>query len=402
MIRSENIDWDDSRPYHTIPMVHTLLEMYLGLQTRVLSPHFTQERVVVDSLPKPEQIDASYQSCSRDMALGALTHHTYERLVTSNHSFIQSNNSKSPYHILVHGRMLWVSFGVGYRSSFSTLDQAIPLPDEEEDEEYRQNLVVWLEHIQHIYDTHSIDTLVLCGHSYGMRCATISSFFLECMVNPVFRDRHSRICGSFSIPDQEHYSFDDYAQHAPCISSLTRYVVGTGGRPVLFLKEDEFHSYFIQVQGRYAHIVSGIQRNDMVYMDMACKPIESTLHEGEYLQNYKFQCYYEEEHEDSDSEKRYKHHQCFSPRTKRYISTDIEDIFFIEQLHSFHMYRVILSIFFYGRTTRDSPVPGHISRDQISNMLGRTSRSNRNRGKKKKHKSKSRKKGRTRASSRRL
>ncbi len=257
--------------------------------------------------------------------------------------------------------MLWVVFGVGFKSTFFTLDDAIPQvnDDEEQWDSYRRHLLTFLIKIQEIYERYKPDTLVICGHSHGMRSATITSFITECMVSQTFAKQHERISGSFNNTEQEwrmsydldelsddilnSFEFIDFYEHCPCLKDLTRYCIGTGGMPVLF-SESEFKSYFKQMQGRYAHIVSGVKIDPLVYMDEVCAPTDG-------LQNYKFQCYYRE-HKTLDRDVKYKYTQCLSPVRKQFITKEDAPIDFRMELHDFDSYRRILAIFFYDNTSK--------------------------------------------------
>ncbi len=377
------IEWTDERPYHYISMYKNIFQMYLGLQTRLLSnikhkvyiEKFrdqkqgvfsinTDEEIKV-SIPKSDEIDVSYKSCDNpDSAIKVdnIPVINFKSLYVSTDFFIKDANVESPYHILIHEKMLWVVFGVGFKSSFVTLDEAIPQVNDDEDQwdSYRRYLLTFLIKIQEIYEIYKPDTLIICGHSHGMRSATITSFITECMVSQEFAKQHIRINGSFNNTDQDwrmsydldelddeilnSFQFIDFYQYCPCLKSLKRYCIGTGGMPVLFVNEGEFKSYFTQMQGRYAHIVSGVQIGPSVYMDEVCAPTDS-------LQNYKFQCYYRE-HEELDSHVKYKYTQCLSPLRKQFITHQDAPIKFRMELHDFDSYRRILAIFFYDNTSK--------------------------------------------------
>ncbi len=211
------------------------------------------------------------------------------------------------------------------------------------------------------------------------------------MLDEEFAQRHSRICGSF-LNESSPYSFSRYKKVCPRLSTLQRMVVGTGGGPVLFKQEDEMKSYFEQVKGRYAHIVNGILPvgESEVLMDFRCAPMEG-------LTNYRFQCYYHIM--DNTIRNRYQDKQCFSPPLRRFLSptmdTDLTRFgpytfytfwMLVDYLHMYDIYRVILSIFFFGHSSdkkRISVLLKHLGKKSKRINVLRSKKSKRNEKKRK-------------------
>ena len=380
----EPISWDDNRPYHMVPMYHYYYSLYIGLQTRVLSLRPDED---VTSVPKPDEVHPSYQSCDRSRELFPIDKQSFHTIYKFSDYYMKGVNETYPIRFIIQDQLLIISFGVGTKTNLFTLDDAIPNPftkvedsddfvDSDNEDNERDNLFLFLEIIEHSCIEHKVEKLLLCGHSHGMRSATVTSFFIECMLDETFASVHNRICGSFleheidingSI-EPNPYHFSKYREVCPSLQLLKRYVIGTGGAPVLFISEDECKSYFRHVEGRYAHIISGVKRNNresIIKMDIQCSPITDDVTHMT-LSNYKYQCYYHVlEHSDII---RYKDVQCFLPEEKQFLNKDIDNDLsqyppfikenyntffnFVNYLHRFDEYRLILSIFFYGNSLK--------------------------------------------------
>ena len=385
----ELISWEDNRPYHVVPLYQSLFSLYIGIQTRFLSPSPETPSV---SVAKASEVDPSYQSCDIPRKLFPIKKPIFHLIESSYDYFMEGANDTYPIRFAIHHDILIVSFGTGRKTILTTLDEAIPSHDdwetvESDDDEplapslirvdsmepvstERDNMKAFLSTIERIATHFHAQTLLLCGHSHGMRSATVASFFIEAMLDNEFAQHHTRICGSFL--EEGEYSFSEYRALCPSLGLMKRMVVGTGGAPVLFTAETEMKSYFEQMGGRYAHIVAGIQRigEEEVQMDFRCAPLTPTLC------NYRYQCYYHVFA--SEVKNRYQDQQCFAPVRRRFLSPEVDSDMslyqpymfthfweVVDHFHLYDVYRTILSIFFFG----DAPYKKRVS--VLSRHLGK-------------------------------
>jgi hypothetical protein len=115
--------------------------------------------------------------------------------------------------------------------------------------------------------------IVLCGHSNGMASATIISMallYLQILDETILQQFHTIFMkyiqdNSKLLESDDNKLFDVLKLLKPewsssILNNCNLYVVGSGGFPVIFFKEEQFRLYYNLLRGRYLHCVSSINR----------------------------------------------------------------------------------------------------------------------------------------------
>ena len=291
LIPEMEVPYEDKTLYHINPMYKKLVRYYLPLMTKILaidndnmSGNPEMPKYINGSFIKNDKMDETYKICNNKNVTFSYPfeeNHLFE-VLNSCKSYYYGNTSDTSYatntyfHILKKNKSLFVFFNIGQIMHNYSLDNN------------RYNYFIdFLE--QNKKNFEDAKQIILCGHSAGMTQAILTAFIFLCISNKEYRERNK-----IFLDVKEHFSIKikeliDSNIYFDLFNNKSLFVVGTGSCPT-FLVDNYFKDFYNTLKGKFVHIISGINLNNIgetnkYYLDFFSKPIDDNL------KNYKFGVY---------------------------------------------------------------------------------------------------------------
>lgn len=353
LIPEETVSFQDTQMYHNVPMYKILMAYHIGMTTRTitLNQHpilFPENGLFHGSFPKANEIH-DYTQCKKPARI------KFE--IQENQAFecVSIMDSFTPGAIMVRegrivpskffgvrrGLTLFLSFNIGIREYYEKVTSEML-------ERFMECLYAFGKLIPRIRQ------IVCCGHSTGMTQATLFTFLLLCAQQPDYLEENH----SLFEEDCDLRLFRPYSKR---LSHLSFFVVGSGGSPVLF-NRDQFELFYERLRGRYVHVLSALQTKSRFFID-------SYGHRQQRLFSVKFGVYVTEQlnkhpqykytgdpcpissfiSNGDDGIQDYISHSCeretIEDRTEIEETSSMTCSDALMELHQFDTYRKLLSIF---------------------------------------------------------
>jgi hypothetical protein len=137
-------------------------------------------------------------------------------------------------------------------------------------------LLNWLDNFEKLIKDKK--QILLCGHSNGMSAATITSFILLYLLDSLNLSVHK-----YYIEENKEifdHLFSIKSKWSKLLENIEIFVIGSGGFPVIFTKEDQFIDYYNSLKGKYLHLSTNI------YTEIINKNNNEILKINEYFNSF--------------------------------------------------------------------------------------------------------------------
>jgi hypothetical protein len=297
LIPEQVVSYENTTPFHEIPMYRTLLAHHISLLVRIIPCQYNNnyeklEQPFNGSFIKENEIDKKrfpYQLPNGNVITFPIKEQSiYFTLVFKQPCFF--------YNCNLSDKNIQNMFCVKHELTIFLVFLPAKIEDDIHNlsfyytrtyEQYRTfditNLKLFFANLRQILPNCS--QIVLNGQSNGFAAATCVSFLLLCIKSTTFREKHKSLLGPTII--DELFVGNELEEFHALLQDKTIFVAGTGGFPVLFSTLEQFKDYYNELQGRYVHVLSGIVKAESIFIDNFASPLSN-------LYNYKFGIYYQE------------------------------------------------------------------------------------------------------------
>jgi len=251
-----DVPYEDDSYYHVNPMYKKLLAFHIGLITRHIVNTYQRKHELHlqdfyrGSFPKANEIK-EYRKCG---SLEVLKF-PIEEDVPFEHVAVSPSFSLSMdfmIHVVRKGLTLFILFPAAYAEDIEKIGSFL-----------FSNFFVLINRILPVL--RKVSQIVCCGHSAGMRHATLCGFLLSCLRNPRFlRENMDVFYSEYDVEQFETNPTFRTVQESPIRAKI--YIVGTGGAPFI-LKKNNFIRLYNELGGRYVHVYSALQTDRTFYID---------------------------------------------------------------------------------------------------------------------------------------
>jgi hypothetical protein len=281
----------NTEPPHQVPIFKELMRIYLGIMPKIIVASEGQKNGTITH-GQDKKITTTYKKFYNEdikiyiepIKLDYIDSNTYFCFTPG------CNTAKQGIHIFKLNKRLVIAFSTGRTSN----DDSLII------ENQKQNFYKWIQYIINIIGVHSIDNILLCGHSNGMSSATIITFLLLYLQELLkFNNNQTNKIDKFKNMFNKYFS--EYAEQLDIFNNLSHiatqnnksniintqlYLVGTAGFPVIFDALNQYNFFYNLLNKTYLHI--GLC-NDKNQIDGFMQPI--FVNGSHYYKNWEFSIY---------------------------------------------------------------------------------------------------------------